>query len=117
MKYLIIEGNLKTSVNDLENALFELLNYEPAIVSNGKYFKSFIFVYSENDFQEFKFTIDIIRILIKNCASFKVVVEEEIGSLSSSTFSVYYYWDGKDLERCYKYQFSSPLENINFLLD
>ena len=117
MKYLIIEGNLKTSVNDLENALFELLNYEPAMVANGSNFKCFIFVYSENDFKEFKFTIDTIRILVNHCSNFKVVVEEEISSLSSSNFSVYYYWDGNNLERCYKYQFSSPIENINFLIE
>lgn len=120
MKYLIIEGNLKTSVNDLENALFELLNYEPAIVTNGTKYRCFIFIYSDDEDvnNEFKFIISIIRTLVKHCSSFKFVVEEEIeGSTSSSTFSVYYYWNGKNLERCYKYYFSTPIVNVDYLLD
>ena len=118
MKYLTIEGKHKTSINDLKNAFFQLMNYEPVISTNGSDFNCFIILYLENDYNVF----DVIRILVKHCSSFRAVVEEEVdyeSGLSSpnSFLSVYYYWDGKNLKGCYMDYFGSYYENVNFLLD
>ncbi|MEM1973934.1 MAG: hypothetical protein QXN68_03995 [Thermoplasmata archaeon] len=111
MKYLTIEGKQKTSINELKNELLQLMNYEPEISTNGSNFKCFIIVYLEDDYN----TFDVIRILVKHCSNFKVVVDEEVEY--ESFLSVYYYWDGKNLIRCYKDYFGSSCENVNFLLD
>ena len=117
MEYLTIEGKLKTSINDLKNALYQLLDYEPTITTNDYIFKCFIIIYS-NSYN----TVDILRILVKHCSKFRVVVEEEVdyeSGLSSpnSFLPVYYYWNGKNLKGCYKDYFGSYYENVNFLLD
>lgn len=111
MKYLTIEGKRKTSINELKNEFLQLMNYEPVISTNGSNFKCFIIVYSEDDYNAF----DVIRILVKHCSNFKVVVDEEVEY--ESFLSVYYYWDGKNLIRCYRDYFGSSCENVNFLLD
>lgn len=111
MKYLTIEGKQKTSINELKNEFLQLMNYEPEISTNGSNFKCFIIVYSEDNYNAF----DVIRILVKHCSNFKVVVDEEVEY--ESFLSVYYYWDGKNLIRCYKDYFGSSCENVNFLLD
>ena len=110
MKYLTIEGMRKTSINNLKKAFLQLLDYEPKITTNGSCFKCFIIVYS--DVYD---VFDVIRILVEHCSIFKVVVEEEVDY--ESFLSVYYYWDGKNLIRCYKDYFGSSCENVNFLLD
>lgn len=118
MKYLTIEGKSKTSINDLKNAFLQLMNYEPEISTNGSNFKCFIIVYSEDEYNVF----DVIRVLVKHCSNFKVVVDEEIDYESYfifpySFFTVYYNWDGKNLKRCYKDYFGFSCEDVNFLLD
>ena len=117
MEYLTIEGKLKTSINELKNAIYQLLNYEPAITTNNNIFECFIIIYS-NVYN----VIDILRILVKHCSNFRVVVEEEVDYESSllspdSFLSVYYTWDGKNLKSYYKDYFGSSYENVNFLLD
>ena len=121
MKGITITGKYKTSINELKNALSNLMNYEPTIVFNGSNDPSFK-CYTSIDPRDGYNEIDIIRILVKHCTNFKLEFNEDSyigGSYTCDPYfiiSTYYTWDGKNLKRCYKDYFGSTCENVNYLL-
>ena len=122
MKSITITGKLKTSINELKNALSNLLNYEPTIVFNGTNDLNFKF-YTSIDSRDGYNEIDIIRILVKHCSNFKLEFNENsyIGGLYTSDpyFIIhrYYTWDGKNLKKCIRDYFGPLCEDVNYLLD
>ena len=122
MKSITITGKLNTSIDELKNELFQLMDYEPSIFYDGTNdlnFKFYTSIDSRGGYNE----IDIIRILVKHCSNFKLEFNENsyIGGLYSSSpyfiIHTYYTWDGKKLKRCFRDYFGPLCEDVNFLLD
>lgn len=119
MLHLTFEGKLKgkTSIEELKNALYQKIKYEPRVSTDGTSefnIKGYISVGSGDNYTE----NDILRILVKYCSNFKVEVDED-DYYDRSFFSLYFIWDGKNLiQRC-KDMFGTTdeVEDWNWILE
>lgn len=120
MKGFTVIGKRKTSTDSLKKSLYNLLDYEPTIISdesNDLNFKCHFYINPKNGYN----LIDFIYILKYHCSEFKLEIDDDMyyESISSSPYfnvTEYYYWDGKDLKKCYKDYFGSTCVFVNYLI-
>ena len=114
----ITRGELKrnTSIEELNNALQEVINYNPRLsldIYNS--LNGLISVDSRNKYIEF----DIIRTLTEHTSYFRVVIDEEdyYESMYSSEYLItttLYEWNGKDLFKRSIDYYGTTCENENY---
>lgn len=119
MKGLTLTGKRKSSIDILKKVLFNIVDYNPTIIldeSNDLNFMCYLYISYKVEYD----LIDIIRILINHCSSFKLEIDDDMyyDNTTSPYYMVteYYKWDGKDLKKCYKDYFGSTCEIVNYLL-
>ena len=120
MKGFTLIGKRETSIDFLKKVLYNLLDYEPTIISDESdnlRFKCHFYFNSNDDYN----LIDIIRVLKDYCSSFKLEIDDDMyyDNTTSPYYIVteYYKWDGKDLKHCFRDYFGSRCENVNYLLN